>query len=71
MEHGLSASTPVAIIEKGTTHEQRVVTGRLDELESLAQREAVQAPAIIVVGEVVKLRKDCNWQASSSLEQVA
>lgn len=54
-------STPVAIIERGTTPQQRVVTGTLETIVDVAKRENVKPPATIVVGEVVRLREQfCN-----------
>jgi len=50
--HGLSAATPVAAIENATLPEQRVVTGRVAELDALMRRHRVKSPAVIVIGEV-------------------
>lgn len=52
-----SENTPVAIIEKGTTEEQRVLTSTLGEVVDVARREGVKPPAVIVVGKVVRLRE--------------
>jgi len=53
--HGRSADTPVAIIEKGTTPEQRVIRGTLGQLTLLADAHRVVAPAMLIVGEVAAL----------------
>ena len=53
---GRAADTPVALVERGATTAQRVVVGRLDTIAALAVSAGVQAPAVIVVGEVVALR---------------
>jgi uroporphyrin-III C-methyltransferase/precorrin-2 dehydrogenase/sirohydrochlorin ferrochelatase len=53
--HGRPADTPVAIIEKGTTPEQRVIRGTLGQLTLLADAHRVAAPAMLIVGEVVAL----------------
>ncbi|TQV84696.1 uroporphyrinogen-III C-methyltransferase [Exilibacterium tricleocarpae] len=58
---GMSAQVPVALIENGCRAGQRVVRGRLDELASLVQREAVRSPALIVVGDVVALADQLHW----------
>lgn len=50
-----SPDTPVAIIERGTTSAQRILTTTLEKAAETAQREEVRPPAIIVVGEVVRL----------------
>lgn len=52
---GLAPSTPVAVVENGCRKNQRVVTGRIDDLARLVVDEAVQSPALIIVGEVVNL----------------
>ncbi len=59
--HGRDAKTPAALIEKGTTPEQRVFIGDLDSLPNLVEENHVQAPTLIVVGEVVDLHKKLSW----------
>ena len=54
--HGRDSATPAAIIEKGTLPDQRIIAGSLSELPRLAQTHRVKGPAVIVIGEVVKLR---------------
>jgi uroporphyrinogen III methyltransferase / synthase len=61
MEHGRAPETPVAVIRKGTVPEQRTVTGSLRDIAQIAEREKIRAPAVIVVGDVVHLRKELNW----------
>ncbi len=56
---GWQAETPAAVIERGTTAAQRVVTGSLAEIVALA--EDVEPPATLVVGEVVNLRNEIQW----------
>jgi uroporphyrin-III C-methyltransferase/precorrin-2 dehydrogenase/sirohydrochlorin ferrochelatase len=53
IEHGLAASTPVAVIENGTLPEEKTVTGTLAELENLVRTSEITGPALIIVGEVV------------------
>jgi uroporphyrin-III C-methyltransferase/precorrin-2 dehydrogenase/sirohydrochlorin ferrochelatase len=50
--HGRPADTPIAIIEKGTTPEQRVIRGSLGQLTILATANGVAAPAMLIIGEV-------------------
>jgi uroporphyrin-III C-methyltransferase/precorrin-2 dehydrogenase/sirohydrochlorin ferrochelatase len=57
LEHGLSANTPVAIIEKGTTIEQRDTICQLNNLVESIANHKVEAPALIIVGEVIHIRK--------------
>lgn len=61
MEHGRSPKTPVALIRMGTVPEQRTVTGYLDDISEIAERERIRPPAVMVVGDVVHLRKQLNW----------
>jgi uroporphyrinogen III methyltransferase / synthase len=61
---GRPPDTPAAIVERGTTPRQRVVSGPLADLPELARRADVRSPAVIVVGEVVRLREELAWLAS-------
>lgn len=58
---GLSEETPCAIIERGTTPQQRVLSGNVAQLASLAKQ--AQSPALIVVGQVTQLHKTLQWFA--------
>ncbi len=60
-EGGLHQNTPIALIKWGTTHKQRVVTGTLKNIVDKAIKENVKPPAIIIIGEVVKLQKKLFW----------
>ncbi|WP_429192059.1 siroheme synthase CysG [Aeromonas veronii] len=66
VEHGRSQATPIAIIERGTTSRQRVLTGTLADLAELA-KQAV-SPSLIVIGEVVALRERLAWFGETSGE---
>lgn len=59
MAHGRAASTPVAVIGRGTRQDQQVLTGTLAELEQLAQQ--APTPALLVIGEVVNLHAQLAW----------
>lgn len=50
--HGRPAETPIAIVERGTLPEQRVIRGTLGQLALLAEARRIQAPAILLVGDV-------------------
>ena len=55
--HGRSADTPAAVISRGTLPEERVVVTTLGELAAAVAREGLATPALVVVGEVVRLRE--------------
>ena len=59
MAAGRSPAEPVAIISKATTAEQRVVVSSLGEIAVVAA--AVEAPSIVVIGEVVRFRETLDW----------
>ena len=61
VEHGLDASTPIALIEQGTTQSQRVFTGTLSTLPVTVESEDIQAPTLIIIGSVVSLRSELKW----------
>jgi len=61
IEHGRSADTPVAVISEGTRSQQKTIVGTLRGIVSLIKRAALMPPAVIVVGEVVKLRESICW----------
>jgi len=61
IEHGRSPDTPVAVIKEGTSPEQETVVGRLGDIVAKAEEHHLTPPAVIVVGEVVKLREKLRW----------
>ena len=65
--HGRNADTPVALIQWGTRTDQRVVTGTLKDIVGKVNDAKLGPPAIIIVGEVVKLRQKLNWYESKPL----
>lgn len=68
---GREPNTPAAVIEWGTCERQRVVTGTLDALPDLIARECLGAPAILIVGEVVRLRERLDWRKQAARPIVA
>lgn len=62
--HGRSSDTPAALIQEGTTQNQAVVTGTLEDIVEKA--EDICPPAVFVVGEVVRLREQIGWFTSES-----
>ena len=61
LKHGMSSTTPVAVIQQGTTQTQKVVVGNLDRIADMALEKEIEAPTIIIIGEVVKLQKSLSW----------
>jgi uroporphyrin-III C-methyltransferase/precorrin-2 dehydrogenase/sirohydrochlorin ferrochelatase len=59
--HGLPGETPIAIVQQGTTINQRVITGTLATLPQNPQVEELHAPTLIIVGSVVTLRAKLAW----------
>ena len=57
LDNGRSPETPVAIVERGATPEQRVTTGALSEIADIAAQAGVRSPAAIVIGNVVALHE--------------
>jgi uroporphyrin-III C-methyltransferase / precorrin-2 dehydrogenase / sirohydrochlorin ferrochelatase len=68
VEHGLPDATPAAIVQQATTGHQRVVTGDLASLPSLAAAAELHPPTLIIVGEVVRLREKLSWFEDGSRE---
>jgi uroporphyrin-III C-methyltransferase / precorrin-2 dehydrogenase / sirohydrochlorin ferrochelatase len=59
--HGLPGSTPVALVEQGTTPQQRVLIATLDTLLDVIASEDIKPPTLIIVGEVVTLHDKLKW----------
>jgi len=59
--HGMNPSTPVAIIQQGTTETQRTFTGTLETLPQIVETEVIEPPSMLIIGEVVKLREKLAW----------
>ncbi len=64
---GKNAKTPAAVIQQGTTPRQKTVVGTLDTIFQLVQKAKLSAPAILVVGDVVKLRSKVYWLGQKPL----
>jgi uroporphyrin-III C-methyltransferase/precorrin-2 dehydrogenase/sirohydrochlorin ferrochelatase len=61
IKHGASKNLPIAVVEQGTTSGQKVVTGSLLNITQKVKQEKLKSPSLIIVGNVVKLRKKLNW----------
>jgi uroporphyrinogen III methyltransferase/synthase len=61
LAHGRSPETPVALIQWGTTSEQRTVIGTLADVIARATAAGLEPPVVTVIGEVVALREHLQW----------
>ena len=61
VKHGMIKKMPIAIIESGTTSQQRVVTGVLSNIKLKVSKSKIKSPALIIIGSVVTLRNKLNW----------
>jgi len=59
--HGRDKTTPAALVQQGTTPDQRVFIGDLSNLSELVAKNNVKAPTLIIVGEVVQLHEKLSW----------
>ena len=59
--HGREPDTPIALIQKGTTADQKTLIATLSSMPALADNQKLQAPTLIIVGEVVNLHHQLNW----------
>ena len=67
IRHGRARSTPCAVIEWGTLPQQRTVVGTLGTIAAACRRAGLKPPAVVVVGEVVRLRRTLDWNARKPL----
>jgi uroporphyrinogen III methyltransferase / synthase len=61
IKHGKSPDTPIAIIQSGTTPQQKTWTGTLSTIKQVVNKDVVSPPALTIIGEVVKLKKTADW----------
>lgn len=61
MAHGRKGDTPIALISRGTTNLQEVITGTLDNLPDQVEGREIHAPTLIIVGSVVSLHPKFGW----------
>lgn len=67
IENGRNPETPVALIRWGTYANQQTITGTLNNIAVIAKEKGFKPPALVVIGEVVKYRKDFSWFEKKSL----
>jgi uroporphyrinogen III methyltransferase / synthase len=68
---GLAASTPAAIVQSATTESHRHILGTLGTIADLAERENVEAPAMLIIGEVAAFSEKLAWFESGRPLQAA
>lgn len=59
--HGRAADTPVAVIQRGTTNEQKTVIGQLSDIADQVALHKIRAPTITIIGKVVELHRKLAW----------
>lgn len=67
VQNGLTDETPVAMIRWGTTGRQQSITGTLATIADVVEKTGFAAPAVTVIGDVVKLRPSLNWYETRPL----
>ncbi|WP_240415700.1 uroporphyrinogen-III C-methyltransferase [Paenibacillus periandrae] len=68
--HGKDADTPTAIVENGSTDQQRTVTGTLGLIHKQAAAMKIKNPALIIIGASVKVREQLNLLVMDAIHQV-
>ena len=61
LAHGVPPDMPVALVQQGTTHLQKVYTGTLEDILEVVEKERPKPPTLIIVGRVVELREKLSW----------
>ena len=59
--HGMAADKPAALVQQGTTENQKVWISTIDELPVIAEREQPVAPTLVIIGEVTRLHNTLAW----------
>jgi uroporphyrin-III C-methyltransferase/precorrin-2 dehydrogenase/sirohydrochlorin ferrochelatase len=67
IEHGMAPATPAALVQQGTTANQRVLTGDLGSLPAVVEAARVEAPTLVIVGGVVGLHDRLAWFTGHSV----
>lgn len=61
IEHGKASDTPTAVVHLASTGAQRTVTARLADLPEAVEKAGLKSPSIVLIGEVVELRRQLAW----------
>ncbi len=67
VRHGKSPETPAALVRWGTRPDQRTVVGTVGTIADLAAEQGIKPPAVMVIGEVVRLRPTLSWYEKKPL----
>jgi uroporphyrin-III C-methyltransferase/precorrin-2 dehydrogenase/sirohydrochlorin ferrochelatase len=59
--HGMDSDTPVALVQKGTTPQQRVISAKLANIVECVEQHKIEPPTLIIVGTVVNLQAKLHW----------
>jgi uroporphyrin-III C-methyltransferase/precorrin-2 dehydrogenase/sirohydrochlorin ferrochelatase len=61
IDSGMRKNMPIALVQEGTTEKQKVMVSTISRVISKTLKSDIQSPVIIIIGEVVKLRKTIKW----------
>ena len=61
IDSGMRKNMPIALVQEGTTENQKVVVSTISRVNTKILKTDIQSPVIIIIGEVVKLRKTIKW----------
>ncbi|OGW20051.1 MAG: uroporphyrinogen-III C-methyltransferase [Nitrospirae bacterium GWA2_46_11] len=67
IEHGKSPDTPAAVVRWGTRPDMKTVVGDLKNIANIVKEENIRPPAVMVIGNVVKLRETLKWYENKPL----
>ena len=62
IQGGMKKTTPVAVIQNGTTPKQKMTVGNLTNIGNKVKKEKISPPANIIIGDVVNLHKTIRWK---------
>ena len=68
VNHGMEPETPAAIIQQGTTSNQRTYSGTLLTLPQIVEKEEIKPPSMMIIGNVVKLRDKLSWYETREVD---
>ncbi|HET6513780.1 MAG TPA: uroporphyrinogen-III C-methyltransferase [Thermodesulfovibrionales bacterium] len=67
IENGRNPATPVAVVRWGTRPDQKTIVSTLKEIVSEVKEREIKPPAVVVIGEVVRLRETLQWYEKKPL----